>query len=545
MGVVLILCSQQVNNPTTAAFRPGWYIGANGGVNVYVAEGNNFLNPNKDYYFSLNDNLGSMGRIVVGYDFTPVFGVRGLLGSAFHYWPDIRFKNPNGSYKIEAFGAQNLTGDLMLNISNWWGGYNPTRLINVSLFAGGGFVHRDKSNFSNDWITASGRGGMQADFRLSHALDLNLIAEVNVLGDNYNDYITSLPIDIYGGVTVGFTYHFGETSLKSIVSGGEPTEPLLTQIEAKPVVDVETVPATEPTPEPVLEAVQLANVEPAPVQVTEVLAVTPAPTVQSNPVMNSNSELWVNVFYPLNQQGIVNRSQKAAIAKVVDYLSRNPQAKIVVRGYADRGTGTGTANKYVSRKRALNVAYLLKTEYAIPAHRIHTISYGSRVQLYKQQNMNRLTSISSVGSQPFKNTTVFNDDPTPMQVAPANNIVIAEDKNSAKQPSDLKVEIFFTDNKEVVAEAKQEALIMKAALFLRRNPASSIVISGYADKTVGTMEQNNLLSKKRAISVSNALILKYSIKADRIQVKWFGAGVQPYSESAKNRLVAITLVPKN
>ena len=529
LGFVFIANSQQVIKTATDPFRPGWNIGVNGGFNLYFAEGNNFLNPNQGSYFSLPDNSGLIGRLSLGYNFTRTIGLRGMVGFAQHYWPDVLRTNPDGSFIVESFGSQNLTADVMVNLSNWWDGYNPKRLIDVSIFAGGGVGHRNKANFTTDWITGIGRVGIQGDIRLTDRLDLNLLGELNLVGDNYNDYVVSVPVDIYSAVTVGLTYRLKEKIKEQAAATPAVVPEILpkTDLAEKPVT---AEPSTAPTTEPVVEPEQLAKQETKPVQPTEVV---PVPTVEPSRQILQTTELWVNIFYTINKTDIIKPRQKEQIAKVVDYLARNPEAKITVSGYADRGTGTASINNYVSKKRAENVTEMLKTVYAIPADRIQTVWYGSRRQLFKQNDMNRLTTVNSEGALPFKKSVPQS----------GNSVNPASENQSTGTTSELKEDIIFTDNTANLVDNKQNDAIMKIALYMRRNPNAKIVVNGYADKTTGTADENTDLSKKRAVNVGNSLILKYSIDANRIQVKWFGAGVQPYgSKSDMNRLVRVSTV---
>ncbi len=401
MGFVLNTTSQKSLKTNSEPFRPGWFAGINGGLNLFLAEGNNFLNPNQGAYFSFIDNSGLIGRLALGYNFTKVVGVRAMGGLSQHNWPDVLLTNPDGSWVVKSMGAQNLTADLMVNLTNWWDGYDPDRLLDISIFAGGGFAHRNKGVFTSDWSSGIGRGGFQGDFRLTNRLDLSLIGELNFVGDNYNEYIVSVPFDTYAALTVGLTYRFKEKIKEQTTAAvQEPEIQPKTNFEEKPaLVEQFSEPANQPATEPVEPAAEIAKQEPNPVQQNEELRVTKVE--QTKPILQS-SELWVNIFYSINKKDIVKARQKEQIAKIVEYLTNYPEAKIVVSGYADRGTGTVSINNRISKNRAENVTELLKTNYGIPADRIQTKWYGGRVQLFKQQNMNRLTTIGSEGAVPFK-----------------------------------------------------------------------------------------------------------------------------------------------
>jgi hypothetical protein len=206
MGITFSLTAQE-KTKTANAFKPGWYLGGNIGINTFVAEGNNFITPNNAHYFNLIDNSSYLGRFELGYKFTPVIGLRGMLGYQHTNWPDTRLtQNADGSYPAVKFGSENLTADLLVNLSNWFAGYNPARKTDISAFvgAGGAYLNNNKIYSSFDWI---GRGGLQADYHLTDRLNLNVIAELNIVGDNYNDYIINpLPVDIYSAITVGLAY---------------------------------------------------------------------------------------------------------------------------------------------------------------------------------------------------------------------------------------------------------------------------------------------------------------------------------------------------
>ena len=187
--------SQISKKPSHYIFKPQWYVSASGGVNLFVSEGFGSYPATK--------GIGSIAQTSVGYSFTPVIGIKGALGFVNHKWPDIRFDNTTIPLK-----AQNLTVDLTLNLSNYFGGYNLRRLFDFSAFAGTGITHRNIQRFSKDAFLPVFRGGFQGDMHLTQLIDLNLITECNFLNDSYNEYTSGIPVDIYPTVLVGIAYHF-------------------------------------------------------------------------------------------------------------------------------------------------------------------------------------------------------------------------------------------------------------------------------------------------------------------------------------------------
>lgn len=176
-------------------FQPHWYLGGHAGVNSFVAEGIGSYSP--------LESLGMMARISGGYDFSSVFGVRGTAGIVTHTWPDIRTANT-----IVDFGAQNLNADLTINLSNLIKGYYLARPLDILLYGGAGVTHRNQALFTSDLITYTARAGLQADIHLSQVWDMNLMGEMNISSDNYNDHPVGFAFDLYPTVAIGFTYHF-------------------------------------------------------------------------------------------------------------------------------------------------------------------------------------------------------------------------------------------------------------------------------------------------------------------------------------------------
>ena len=63
------------------------------------------------------------------------------------------------------------------------------------------------------------------------------------------------------------------------------------------------------------------------------------------------------------------------LGRICQILADNPKAKIVIKGYADSGTGTAEINDRLSRERAQTVAKMLE-ENGIPSSRISIEFHG-------------------------------------------------------------------------------------------------------------------------------------------------------------------------
>lgn len=69
---------------------------------------------------------------------------------------------------------------------------------------------------------------------------------------------------------------------------------------------------------------------------------------------------------------------------------------------------------------------------------------------------------------------------------------------------------------------------------------SKIYIVGYADEGTGTSNGNMAISERRAKAVAKALVEKYGVSEDMIDVDFKGDTVQPYETNEWNRVVIMT-----
>lgn len=103
----------------------------------------------------------------------------------------------------------------------------------------------------------------------------------------------------------------------------------------------------------------------------------------------------------------------------------------------------------------------------------------------------------------------------------------------------LMTTVRFKINSDVITP-EEEVNIYNMAEWLKKNPSEKVTVVGYADKDTGTSEYNMELSKKRADAVANQLVNKYGISRDRLNIKYDGSDVQPYTENDWNRIVIFT-----
>ena len=194
----------------------------------------------------------------------------------------------------------------------------------------------------------AGRMGLGCNLRLNDRLSINIEGNANVLSDKFNSKKAG-NADWQFNALVGLNIKLGKG-----------------YTETKPVYyETEPVAVEQPKPAPVVE-------QPQPKK--EVVVAQP---------------MKQDIFFALNSARI-QEDQKSKIEMLVEYLQKNPSAKVKVTGYADVNTGNSKINKTLSEKRAANVADALKAK-GVTVDRIIVDSKGDTVQPYKTPEENRVS----------------------------------------------------------------------------------------------------------------------------------------------------------
>lgn len=333
-----------------ATFQPGWYMSLYTGYNLFLGEGSNILRSGNSINFRKDGGL--LSTFGLGYDFSPVIGVRGELGWARHGWKGVSATGVTNPH----WWSANLTGDLTVNLSNWWGGYNPDRIFDVTAFGGLGLGVRSAHEVAaKKQVTPIVRAGLLGSFHLSKQFDLNAEVATNAVRDGFNGLHAGFFLDDFTAFQVGFTYHFKATSKAAPAPAPEP------QIITKEVIKHDTV-----------------------------LVKVPAPKVTKT----VTKEFAKEIFFGLDNSGVKDLNQKAAIEETVAFLKANPDAKLTIDGYADKNSGSKAYNLKLSKKRAQAVAKAI-TKAGVDKSRLTVVGHGVIPQIYKEKAKNRLTTLKS------------------------------------------------------------------------------------------------------------------------------------------------------
>ena len=363
-GVVALSCvsaSAQEADKTVNVFTPHWYAQAQIGGQYTLGEigFGKLLSPNV--------------QVGVGYNFNQVVGARFSLNT----WQSKAGQKFEGnSYKWKWNYVAPMV-DATFNLTNLFCEYNPDRLVEVGVFGGIGAniawgndeaADAQAAILKNEAATEAlkygatplenlwdgtktrfvARVGANVDFRVSDRVKLGVELSANTLSDKYNSKKAGNP-DWYFNALVGVKVALGETHTTKVIPAPKPVEKIIERIIEKP-------------------------------------APAPAPKVESK-VVEENFRR--DIFFPIGNSNIA-KSQLTKIAEIVEYMKENPDAKITLTGYADKGTGSAAFNDKIAARRAQTVYNTLAAK-GVAKSRMIKESKGSRVQPFEENDMNRVT----------------------------------------------------------------------------------------------------------------------------------------------------------
>ena len=363
-GVVALSCvsaSAQEVDKTVNVFTPHWYAQAQVGGQYTLGEigFGKLLSPNV--------------QVGIGYNFNKVVGARFSLNT----WQSKAGQKFDGNTYKWKWNYVAPMVDATFNLTNLFCEDNPDRLVEVGVFGGIGAniawgndeaadakaailkseaateaLKYGATPLENLWDGTKtrfvARVGANVDFRVSDRVKLGVELSANTLSDKYNSKKAGNP-DWYFNALVGVKVALGETHTTKVIPAPKPVEKIIERIIEKP-------------------------------------APAPAPKVESK-VVEENFRR--DIFFPIGNSNIA-KSQTTKIAEIVEYMKENPDAKITLTGYADKGTGSAAFNDKIAARRAQTVYNTLAAK-GVAKSRMIKESKGSRVQPFEENDMNRVT----------------------------------------------------------------------------------------------------------------------------------------------------------
>ena len=297
-----------------------------------------------------------------GHYFTPVVGARLHVNA---WQSKSGFKDLDQYYKWKYVTP---SVDLLLNLSNLLG-QNQDRALNVILLGGVGLNYAWDNDELKDlgiapqriplaWddnrLSHNLRAGLRLETNMSKPLGISLEVNANSLDDRFNSKINDAD-DWQFTAMLGLNFRFGYKGKKHI--------PVTRQIEESVWEDV-----------PVVKKVKKQE-----------------PYMAEEPVT-----LHKEVFYDIRVSDNVDPS--VIQAEVAKFMKENPDSKVYIVGYADKGTGNARLNKMYAERRAETFKKDLIEKHGVHGDMLVVDSKGDTVQPFPDNNdKNRCVIIDATG----------------------------------------------------------------------------------------------------------------------------------------------------
>jgi OOP family OmpA-OmpF porin len=199
----------------------------------------------------------------------------------------------------------------------------------------------------------------------------------------------------------------------------------------------------------------------------------------------------------------IQHEYEASVDRLGAYLRKYPDTTAVIEGHTDE-VGSDEYNMQLSQRRANSVVDYLVEHSGIDRSRLKAVGYGktrpvadNRTEEGKRLNR-RIDSVIDCAmdvKDGFK--------PVPGHI------------------TKVVLEMEFDRNRAEIKPRYHEELT-RVASFLKENPKISATIEGHASNAEGTIAQSMELSRRRAESVVNYLVGKFSIAHSRLSAEGFG-----------------------
>lgn len=263
-----------------------------------------------------------------------------------------------------------------VDLAELFAGYRPSRRFSPYTFVGVGLnagwgnedavgkpggAYTPTYTWEGTKYRSSIQAGVGCDIRVSRHVAINVETNLTMLNDKFNSKNGKTPDWMWNGL-VGLTFSFGKKRQA-------PPPPMIDE----PVIVEEDVVVEEPVKE--TPAPQPKKVEEPKAEKVE----TPAQKME--PIQE-------NFFFERNKC-VIRKQEKQKLDKLVELLQAQDGLKVLICGYADKGTGYPKYNYELSKKRADNVAKYLRDR-GIAKNRITIEAKGDTSQPFKENAKNRV-----------------------------------------------------------------------------------------------------------------------------------------------------------
>lgn len=350
----------------TNRFWDNWEIAAAGGISsLSVANRDGVKAPGKFF-----DRVGWNANIAVTKWIVPTLGMRLQVdGGEFQNYS---FDKPIYGDKLFKTPYLFVHGDILVNMSNWIGGYNPNRLYSAVSYMGFGYTamswtKHSAGSYNGEYAFTA---GLLNKFRVAPSWDIELDLRSWLFAE------ASLPRQIRGGgryaiamtATLGVAYRFNQrdwTPAYSQVEVDGYIEAIMALEDGLLITENRLVAANK-------EVTTLSNKNKS-------LQSELDRVKKQKPVAAATTPPECAVFFTIGEATLTDYAR----ATLDTYIAqvRSDDAMVTVMGYADKETGSAARNERLSMQRAEAVRAYLEAA-GIASSRITTSWVGDTKEAF-------------------------------------------------------------------------------------------------------------------------------------------------------------------
>ena len=336
----------------TAPFKANWFIGVDGGAQIYFGE--------HDTQCKFGDRLAPALNIYVGKWFTPTVGARlGYSGISqkgatqnhdIHGTGEAVPGKGGWGYWLEQqkFSFFNIHGDFMIDLFNLTCGYKEGgRCFSLIPYLGLGWAHVYSEEPKSNEITAN--GGLIGAIKVCDALNINIGVHGMFVNEAFDGETGGRWGEGNGSATIGLTYKFKPRGWE----------------RGKMVKVVETTDITQ-------YQIALAELKAERERLEKELS-----ELKSKPEIVETTNTIASPYYVRFELGKSELSKEARVnLGLLAEILKTTGTKFTVSGYADAATGNKKINEKLSQERAQAVYDCLTKEFGVPASQLDLDSKG-------------------------------------------------------------------------------------------------------------------------------------------------------------------------
>ncbi len=326
----------------------------------------------------------------------PIFGLRFTMeGGKFDYLSAAANSNVNTAFIF-------AHPDLMLNVSNWIGGYKEQRVYNAILLGGAGIaatsLHPDHK--STRTLEYAFNFGLQNRFNVCKSLSVDLT--MNYMLARANLYpVSKIKSSRFNALNfyVGVTYRFNKRNFERSGMTEAEAKAALARLEAAEADAAAAKAENERLAK--LSAEQAQALEAAALQAAQrdaALAAAEAKLANMDAQAASAKEAidsanYEEILFYLYGYGVLNENNKTRLDLLAEHIKNSDSDKVFkIEGFADPQTGSKKANARLAEKRA-RLVYEYLVSKGVKASKLDWKSPGTANLPFNKKEQNRVVVI--------------------------------------------------------------------------------------------------------------------------------------------------------